>query len=378
MFGFDNLWRLDTASATLTDLTPAVRPVDWPSTGGEMAYDSVRGRLVMLGGGLDQGPRNLWELDPRGDDLAQPDPGPGARRRGVAGRRVRHRDSSRKPRPDGSSALPTSPIFRPQPNPALWSWDGAAGTWSMRLLVAGSRWPHNSSYSRLLAWDSGRGKLLAYDSEFRDLWQWGPGGHAGIATPDGIFYAGGPTPSRGRTSASAPRWPGIGRAPAVIFGGSNGGAPAVAFGDLWLWDPATGQMTSPPRPSTGWPQPRFNHAMAYDPVRRRVLMFGGALPEVNDELWALDTAQVRWERITPTGSWPPARGAHMLVLDEDWGCWCSRAATGHRTAARSTRRGSFPPAPAPGSNDRRVGGRGAFRPFTRPTRASFAASAWWG
>jgi hypothetical protein len=57
--------------------------------------------------------------------------------------------------------------------------------------------------------------------------------------------------------------------------------------------------------------------MAYDPVRRRVLLFGGTLPEASDELWELDTAAVRWQRVAAAGDWPSARSGHALVLDED-------------------------------------------------------------
>ena len=199
----------------------------------------------------------------------------------------------------------------------LWSWDGGAGTWSASAPVR-SRWPHTFGW-RLPVWDAGRGKLLVYDSDTRDLWQWGKGtGRWDHLKPDGVdvFYT-----DRDRVPWPDPRistavaWdPGARRL--VIFGGYDN-IYGQTLGDLWIWDPACGQMTSPPRPSTGWPMPRANHAMAYDPVRGRVLLFGGSVPEPSGELWALDTAQARWERVTPTGDWPPARTGHVLVLDED-------------------------------------------------------------
>lgn len=145
--------------------------------------------------------------------------------------------------------------YWPETAPALWNWDTAADTWSVRGPVVTQRWPHGSD-GRLTAWDGGRGKLLVYDPGSRDLWQWGTGvGRWDHLSPDGIAIypaPNDPVPWPASRTETAMAWdPGARRL--VIFGGTS--VPNEALGDLWLWDPATGQMTNPPRPSAGWPSP---------------------------------------------------------------------------------------------------------------------------
>jgi hypothetical protein len=320
----DRLWRLDIATWTLTDLTPAPRPTAWPPGRGaaRMAYDAGRDRLVLFGGDHAGQSRDLWELDPATTTWLDRTPSDVE----IAGSTI----SAGVPWPPNSVStgiFPDTPSGRivemdgisyPQGlvDPVLWSWNGGAGTWSASAPVM-PRWPHFAG-SKLLVWDAGRSKLLVYDSDSRDLWQWGRG-TAGWdhLKPDSvdIFYVDrDPIPWPHPRTSTAVAWDPDARR-LVIFGGyDSSGDP---LGDLWFWDPGCGQMISPPRPSTGWPLPRADHAMAYDPVRRRVLLFGGSVPEPSAELWALDTVQARWERIAPAGDWPPARAGHMLALDEN-------------------------------------------------------------
>lgn len=319
----DRLWRLDTASWTLTDLTPVVRPAAWPPgrAAARMTYDPVRGRLVLFGGVRQGQQRDLWELDPAtmtwrdrtSPNVANVEPAP-------AGVRWPASTFSTGIFPDVASGRIVQIAGDSYPDglldPVLWSWDGGAGSWSASAPVK-SRWPHVFGW-RLPVWDAGRGKLVVYDSDTRDLWQWGAGsGRWDHLKPDSVdvFYTNrDPVPWPLPRTSTAVAWDPVARR-LVIFGGYN--SNGLALGDLWIWDPSCGQMTSPPRPSAGWPMPRADHAMAYDPERGRVLLFGGSVPEASGELWALDTIQARWERVTPAGDWPPARTGHLLVLDED-------------------------------------------------------------
>jgi len=322
----DRLWRFDPSSATLTDMTPVPRPPGWPPGRGYAGFapDRARGRLVLLGGYRNDFQRDLWELDPATatwtnrtpvnvpvtgsalpDGVIWPagEPGSGLFADAASGQVLR---LGRFPAPDGG--------------PALWAWDGAAGRWSARMPPANLKWPIGSG-ALLPAWDSDRGQLLVYLSSVRQLWRWRPGNETWeLLTPAGVQTDGSmppdsiPWPSQ-RSGSAIAYDPGAHRA--VIFGGDASGAQQGVVGDLWIWDPATGQMSNPPRPAAGWPAPRRDHALAYDPVRRRVLLFGGAVPEASDELWALDTGAAAWERIGPGADWPPARSRHALVLDED-------------------------------------------------------------
>ncbi len=63
-----------------------------------------------------------------------------------------------------------------------------------------------------------------------------------------------------------------GRGRVVLFGGSpDGGSATPALDDLWEWDGTQWQQ----RVTTGGPSPRFNAAAAYDSVRRRIVIHGG-------------------------------------------------------------------------------------------------------
>ena len=74
---------------------------------------------------------------------------------------------------------------------------------------------------------------------------------------------------------------------------------------------------------SGFPAPdvRDNHGLVYDPVRDRMLVFGGAkmfgatVVQFND-VWAMSLASSpAWTQILPTGSKPAARHGHNTVYD---------------------------------------------------------------
>ncbi|MBM3331997.1 T9SS type A sorting domain-containing protein [candidate division WOR-3 bacterium] len=91
---------------------------------------------------------------------------------------------------------------------------------------------------------------------------------------------------------------------AVLYGGGASGN----FGDVWTlsldgkrgyaWEslPATGTA----------PTPRHGHTAIYDPVLRRMIVFGGrnGMTLLKD-VWALDLGTSAWQRLYPTGTPPP-------------------------------------------------------------------------
>lgn len=95
-----------------------------------------------------------------------------------------------------------------------------------------------------------------------------------------------------------------------LFGG-DGGTP---LGDIYEWDrnlrawhdrtPAQGQDA---------PSPRWAAAAAYDPVRNRLVVFGGFDTDADDETWEWDGSS--WSQITPSGDIPPARYFHAMAYD---------------------------------------------------------------
>ena len=101
----------------------------------------------------------------------------------------------------------------------------------------------------------------------------------------------------------------------VLFGGE--GEPSNR-GDTWEWDGVDWRRMSP----THGPTPRTGAGMAFDPVNREVLMFGGwvlltsgfpypTFTPVN-ETWSWNGT--RWRQLLPPQN-PPMRGAHAMALD---------------------------------------------------------------
>lgn len=62
------------------------------------------------------------------------------------------------------------------------------------------------------------------------------------------------------------------------------------------------------------PPARSGHAMAYDPVRRVVLMFGGSGSATFGDLWSWNGT--RWTRLATSGAQPSARDDAILVFDD--------------------------------------------------------------
>ncbi|HIE71069.1 MAG TPA: hypothetical protein EYP98_13340, partial [Planctomycetes bacterium] len=60
------------------------------------------------------------------------------------------------------------------------------------------------------------------------------------------------------------------------------------------------------------PSARYNHAMVYDSVRGKVVMFGGQAPGTTNDTWEYDG--VNWTQVTTTSS-PSARYAHAMAYD---------------------------------------------------------------
>jgi len=104
----------------------------------------------------------------------------------------------------------------------------------------------------------------------------------------------------------------------LLFGG---GATTATFGhEVWalsLDDPPAWSQLAPtgtPPPDRGW------HSAIYDPVGDRMVIFGGAKPvsgSLND-VWALSLAGTpTWSMITPAGTPPPTLSRSAVAYDPD-------------------------------------------------------------
>jgi len=99
----------------------------------------------------------------------------------------------------------------------------------------------------------------------------------------------------------------------LVFGGSD--ELGIPFGDVWiLW------LAPTPRweqivPGGTAPLARYSHSAIYDPVRDRMLVFSGGGLATND-VWALSLGDTpAWAQLLPSGSPPLARFAHSAVYD---------------------------------------------------------------
>ncbi|HEX3746262.1 MAG TPA: putative Ig domain-containing protein [Bryobacteraceae bacterium] len=177
-----------------------------------------------------------------------------------------------------------------------WEWNGSTSTWTYKPL-GGTPGPR-------------RGAALA----------WGPqatvggvvmtGGYNGSTTLGDIYIWDGTEWNTPESNTPAAREfgtmsydPDAGEL--VLFGGDDGATPANPLQDTWVWD------------GTGWaqfignahPTPRSNPSSAWDPVRRRVVLFGGG--GMNDT-WLYMTGS--WTQEVTTTS-PTGRFYGSMVYD---------------------------------------------------------------
>jgi hypothetical protein len=95
-----------------------------------------------------------------------------------------------------------------------------------------------------------------------------------------------------------------------------GGYGETYFNDVWELS-----LDGPPEwklivPSGTPPSPRYGHTAIYDPIRDRIVVFGGfGLGLISNETWELTlSGSPAWNRlVTPTS--PPARANHVAIYD---------------------------------------------------------------
>jgi hypothetical protein len=103
----------------------------------------------------------------------------------------------------------------------------------------------------------------------------------------------------------------------VIFGGYGG----IFLNDVWALSLSGTPQWTRLTPTGAAPTARFLHSAIYDPVRDRMLVFGGARDWAPsqvffDDTWALSLSGTpAWTRLTPTGAAPSARCGHSAIYD---------------------------------------------------------------
>lgn len=194
---------------------------------------------------------------------------------------------------------------------SLQVWERAAGSWSLRGTSPSTGLATNHS----VAFDTGRSvSVIAIggngDGGGGDLAEWG--GAVWNSTAPPVLP---PTRTRQAIACDAAR--GV----TVLFGGAAAqSGTLIVRQDTWTWDGTLWTQRFP----FSFPTIRAGHAMAYDSVRQRVVLFGGTTAGLLDtanrppEFFYGDTWEwdgTAWVERTPQGTTPVARHEHALAYD---------------------------------------------------------------
>ena len=253
------IWEWDPSGNTWTWLHLTSQPSDSLASTA-FVYDSARGKILLFGGWDASGACNeTWEWDGASGSWSNKNPSvvpPKSSEPYMAFDPVRTR-----------MVMVTSPS---NGEPATWEWDGS--NWS-ELVPSGGGTPFNL---RHLEWDSGHGRILGISDTDPgpEVWQWNPSSRTWTRLSFGC------TPSS-RGMEAVVYLPG--KDQMVFFGGNNGSA----LQDLWAWAPDGSSWRHYQQAGT-WPTPRGGGSLAYDSLRKRLVMFHGSDgSSMLNDLWTL-------------------------------------------------------------------------------------------
>ncbi len=283
----------NTATPTSTPFTPyweQLYPQNHPSGRNDhvMVYDSHRGVVYLFGGWSSGGEKNdLWEYDPQSSqgwsELIQSFSRP-------------------SPREDHDMVYDIQNqrviLFGGTgPSDETWELNPATMAWTLKTPS-----PHPSARQRHdMVYDSDRSKVILFGGwPYNDeLWEYDTA--AGTWSQ---ISASGPVGRSGHEMVYDHH-----RHKVYMFGGYPNFEDVLD--DTWQYDPSSGSW-SMFNPSTK-PGARGGHAMVYDPVRRRAVLFGGDGEEgALDDTWEFDPVSGEWSQI-PQQTHPNIRFSHDMV-----------------------------------------------------------------
>ena len=93
-----------------------------------------------------------------------------------------------------------------------------------------------------------------------------------------------------------------------------GGRAAGPLNDLWTY--SIDRRTWAEVPVDGLrPPARSGHTMVLDPIRARLVVFGGQAAGFFSDTWAFELAKSSWQQLLPNDSGPSRRYGHSAILD---------------------------------------------------------------
>jgi MYXO-CTERM domain-containing protein len=324
-------WQYDPATQAWSESKPATAPAARHDLG--MAWDSARNKAVLFGGlsvakvgDPAAGKQDVWDWDPTlGTWTEQTATGDKPSARCAHGLAF---DANRKKVVlFGGWDASTGFGLRD-----LWDWNPTDGTWSKRLsgTEAGMPWGH--VYASLVA-DDARARLLlvtgatgfiqaGIEPPQMATYDWRPNYLMGTRDVWEIDPAAPTVKDRSQAYNVPPAriWPAMGynqsTGKAYLFGGSGKGPDSNAIlDDTWEWD---GQTWAPLQGDVH-PDARDGAALAYDPARKSMILYGGRWAgmvgsiEAGDyryeqhilgDTWELD-ATGKWSKLAPKASPEP-------------------------------------------------------------------------
>lgn len=186
----------------------------------------------------------------------------------------------------------------------------ASGDWRVA-----SREGLSQRMNHAMAYDSARDRVVLFGGEngFRlvgETWEWNGQSWRQVIPTDPEGYG---NPSARFRHAMAYD---ITRGQIVLFGGEDS---VAFFGGGWAWDGTSWGRLDPTDPELdGDPSPRRDHAMAYDTVGRRLVLFGGLdSSSLVADTWIWNGES--WRRLSQNdleeGQSPDARYFHAMAYD---------------------------------------------------------------
>lgn len=322
-------WELDPTTHAWTALTPAATPSSRFDMG--LVWDGSRNKAVLFGGMQQESSgvtgvakQDTWEWDPSAATWTE---------RTTAGTKPTPRyahsmafDGNRgKVLVFGGFDMSTGGSLND-----LWEWDPTTAAWSERMTGTETGVPSDRRYASMLSNDA-TGKLYLIAGASANTDPYGKGGTGGIIIigPIPVYY--GTTGTRevweldpttpaftdrtavldvpaARSGHAMAFYPPL--AKVFVFGGMDQ-MTGRYFNDFWSWDGTTwSQVTGSETP----PPARTSAALAYDPARKSLILYGGS----SNNGYASDTWEWSpsrgWTQLTPATN-PGALSGHGMVTD---------------------------------------------------------------
>ncbi len=208
------------------------------------------------------------------------------------------------------------------PNQETWEWSPATGKWTNRIGAGNAPAPRSGA---AMVFDSVRGKFVLFGgragsgANFEDTWEWDPatgawtdvsaaGGHPSARSQHGMVYE----KSTGKILLF-----GGGRSDSASYDGTG---ITLSLGDTWEYDPTTYAWSALSVASA--PSARHDFGMVWDSARNKAVLFAGMQIDLvgvsgipKQDTWEWDPVASTWTERTTQGDKPSQRYAHAMAFD---------------------------------------------------------------